>query len=104
MAKGKKTGGRKKGSRNRSVSEVKDLVDAIFKKVNPVEKAIKLLEFGSDKTQGTVLLRLLEYRYGKPEQPITGGRDDTEPIRVVVEHTGASAEFFAKQAVVLGLK
>ena len=36
------------------------------------QKAIKLLEFGSDKTQGTVLLKLLEYRYGKPVQPIEG--------------------------------
>ena len=70
MAKGKKTGGRQKGSKNRTSTEVQDLVDAIFKKVNPVDKAIKLLEFGSDKTQGTVLLKLMEYRYGKPVQPL----------------------------------
>lgn len=70
--KGKKTGGRQKGSKNRSVAEVKDLVDLIFAKIDPVEKSIKLLEFGSDKTQATVLLRLLEYRYGKPVQPVSG--------------------------------
>ena len=87
MAKGKKTGGRQKGSRNRNVHEVKDLVDAIFKKVDPVEKAIKLLEFGSDKTQATVLVRLLEYRYGKPPQPIEGTQEGGA-FKVIVEHIG----------------
>lgn len=70
MAKGIKTGGRQKGSKNHKTSEVKDLVEAIFRKVDPVEKAVKLLEFGTDKTQATVLLRLFEYRYGKPQEHI----------------------------------
>lgn len=73
MAKGKKTGGgSRKGKPNKTAADVKQLVDAIFKKVDPVTKAIKLLEFGSDKTQAGVLMRLLEYRYGKPVQPISG--------------------------------
>lgn len=80
MAKGVKTGGRQKGSKNRSALEVKDLVDAIFKKIDPIEKAIKLLEFGSEKAQATILMRLLEYRYGKPIQPISG--EGGGPVRV----------------------
>lgn len=87
MAKGAKTGGRKKGTPNRNASDVKQLVDAIFKKVDPIEKAIKLLEFGSDKTQATVLVRLLEYRYGKPVQPIEGTQEGGA-FRVIVEHIG----------------
>lgn len=84
MAKGKKTGGRQKGSRNRSAADVKDLVDAIFRKIDPVEKAIKLLEFGSDKTQATVLLQLLAYRYGKPSQEIKGtGPGGAIPVQLV---------------------
>lgn len=84
---GKREGaGRKKGGKNKSTTEVQALVDAIFKKVDPVAKAIKLLEFGSDKTQASVLLRLMEYRYGKPAQEITG--QGGEPIRVLVEHIG----------------
>lgn len=78
---GKREGaGRKKGSANKSTQEVKELVDAIFRKVDPVQKAIKLLEFGSDKTQGMMLLRLLEYRYGKPVQPISGPDGGSIPV------------------------
>lgn len=88
VPKGKRFGGRQKGTKNHGTADVKDLVDAIFKRVDPVEKAIKLLEFGTDKTQATVLMRLFEYRYGKPPQPITGGGDGSEPIRVVIERIG----------------
>lgn len=82
---GKREGaGRKKGSVNKSTAEVKDLVAAIFKKVDPVTKAIKLLEFGSDKTQATVLLRLLEYAYGRPVQEIKGpGPGGAIPVQLI---------------------
>lgn len=92
MAKGKKTGGRQKGSRNHNVAEVKDLVDAIFKKVDPVTKAIKLLEFGSDKTQGTVLLKLLEYRYGKPVQPLSGPDGGPIPLTHTIRFGDGKSE------------
>jgi hypothetical protein len=81
---GKRPGaGRKKGGQNRTTAEIKALIDEIFLKIDPVEKAIKLLQFGSDKTQATILLRLLEYRYGKPVQPITG----PEGVPIDVMHT-----------------
>jgi len=83
---GKRPGaGRKKGSKNKSTQEIQAVVDAIFRKIDPVAKAIKLLEFGSDKTQATVLLRLFEYKYGKPVQEIKGTGEDGA-IRVIVEH------------------
>jgi len=85
MAKGKKTGGRQKGSQNKTTKEIQGLVDAIFRKVNPAAKAIKLLEFGTDRTQATVLLRLLEYRYGKPKEKID--LEVSGPEGGAIEHT-----------------
>lgn len=47
---------------------------------------------------------VMAYRHGKPIQPVSGAPIDSEPIRVEVNHIGASAEFFAKQAAALGLR
>jgi hypothetical protein len=46
----------------------------------------------------------MAYKYDKPAQPVNSAPLHVEPIQVKVEHIGASAEFFAKQAAVLGLK
>ena len=70
MAKGKKTGGRTKGTPNKLTRDVQTFVDAIFRKVNPIEKLETLLASESDKVQAGVLLRLLEYRYGKPKESV----------------------------------
>jgi hypothetical protein len=89
---GKREGaGRKKGGQNKSTAEIKEIVDAIFKKVNPVEKAIKLLEFGGDKTQAMMLLKLWEYRYGKPVQPI-GPVEGGGQFEYTIRFGGGSAE------------
>lgn len=84
---GKRQGaGRKKGGHNQSTHDVKELVDQIFSKVDPIKKALYLFEKGSDKTQVTLLMRLLEYRYGKPVQPIEGVQDGV-PIGIqIVSH------------------
>ena len=67
MAKGRKTGGRKKGTPNKLTRDVQEFVERIFEAVDPVEITVALLtKCKSEKVQGMVLLRLLEYRYGRP--------------------------------------
>jgi hypothetical protein len=70
MAKGRKTGGRKKGTPNRLTRDVQAFVDAIFCKVDPIDKLETLLASESERVQAGVLLRLLEYRYGKPKESV----------------------------------
>ncbi len=63
--------GRKPGVPNRSTPEVRDLLDAVFAKVDPVKKLVDLLNKPLDVgTEARVLLRLLEYRYGQPQQHV----------------------------------
>ena len=76
MAKGRKTGGRKKGTPNKLTRDVQEFVERIFEAVDPVEITVELLtKCKSEKVQGMVLLRLLEYRYGRPryELAVDGG-------------------------------
>jgi len=68
MAKGVKTGGRRKGTLNKSTQEVQAWIDEIFQEINPTEHAKKLIQSESDKVSAMVFLRLMEYRYGKPTE------------------------------------
>lgn len=70
MAQGVKTGGRKKGTNNKLTRDVQAFVDKVFSEVNPIDKLTDLLASESDKVQAGVMLRLLEYRYGKPKESI----------------------------------
>jgi hypothetical protein len=70
MAKGIKTGGRKAGSRNKLTRDVQEFVDKVFRNIDPVDKLTVLLSSESEKVQAGILLRLLEYRYGKPKESI----------------------------------
>ncbi|SRR6266566_3317897 len=71
MAQGFKSGGRKKGTPNKSTETVHQLLDQVFAKVNPVRKLISLLNKPLDAgVEARVLLRLLEYRYGQPTENI----------------------------------
>lgn len=74
--------GRKKGIPNQSTLAIKQLVDCIFERVNPVQKAIKLLRSKSDRTQAMIFLRLLEYRYGRPSQ--TDGDGETHDFKKIL--------------------
>jgi len=63
--------GRKVGSTNKSTLELRELLDAVFAKVDPVQKLADLLSKPMDSgTEARVLLRLLEYRYGQPQQNV----------------------------------
>ena len=63
MAKGKKTGGRKKGTPNKR-QDLQEFLDAVFERVDPAELAVKLLKAKAPNER--LLIRLLEYRYGRP--------------------------------------
>jgi len=84
MAKGIKTGGRKKGTPNKSQQDVQVLLDAVFKQVDPIEKLVNLLHKPLDAgVEARVLLRLLEYRYGQPRQEISGLNGGALQIQIV---------------------
>ena len=83
MARGFKTGGgSRKGRRNKLTKDVQDFVDQIFKRIDPIEKIETLLASESEKVQAGVMIRLLEYRYGKPKESIelTGNITYTEAL------------------------
>lgn len=67
-------------------------VDAIFSKVDPIEKLETLLASESDKVQAGVLLRLLEYRYGKPKESmeLNGNISLREIVRKARERANAA--------------
>lgn len=66
-----KAGGRRKGSQNKVTRDVQLFVDRVFARVDPLERVEALLRSESEKVQAGVLLRLLEYRYGKPKESIS---------------------------------
>jgi hypothetical protein len=74
MAKGRKTGGRKKGTPNKR-QDLQEFLDAIFERVDPVQLAVKLLK--GKVPNERLLIRLLEYRYGRP--PLLTGGETTMP-------------------------
>lgn len=82
---GKREGaGRKAGGHNKSTPEVRALLDAVFAKVDPVKKLVALLNKPMDPSvEARVLLRLLEYRYGLPQQTVAITGADGGPV----EHT-----------------
>jgi hypothetical protein len=63
MAKGRKTGGRKKGTPNKR-QDLQEFLDDIFEQVDPAQLAVKRLK--ANDPNGRFLIRLLEYRYGRP--------------------------------------
>jgi hypothetical protein len=70
MALGKKTGGRKAGIPNRRTEDVRSLVDAIFKKYDPVKTAGELYASGDPKVVATVWKTCLQYKFGLPAQTV----------------------------------
>lgn len=77
-----KHGGRVKGTPNKTTRDVQDFVDQVFALVDPIEVAERLLK-SSDKAAGQMLSLLLQYRYGKPIQPISGPDGGAIPVRLV---------------------
>ena len=67
---GRKTGGRKKGSKNRLTKDVEVLIREVFKRVKPVDKLEELLGSEDPRVSSVVLLRLMDHLYGKPKESI----------------------------------
>jgi hypothetical protein len=90
--KGMKTGGRKKGSVNKSTRDVQVLVDKVFKKVEPVQKIVDLLNKPMDvNVEARVLLRLLEYRYGQPTASVEHSGPDGGPVALLLDSSSLPA-------------
>src|SRR5713226_10043749 len=65
-------GGKQKGQKNKATRDVQAFVDAVFKRVNPLKVDQELLQSTDEKVRAMMLRSLLEFRYGKPAQPVTG--------------------------------
>ncbi len=92
MALGKKTGGRKKGTPNRATAAAKEFVARVEKKLAARKVAgyaslgeigATLLTCGMPPVIERVWERLMEYKYGKPVQPLSGPEDG--PVRIVLD-------------------
>ena len=77
MARGKKTGGRQKGSLNRATIEIKEASRALLEDPLYVAALQARLHAG---TAGSVEPLLYHYAYGKPKETI----EHTSPMRPVV--------------------
>lgn len=80
------------GSKNKLTLDVQAFVDRVFAKVDPIEKLESLLASESEKVQAGVILRLLEYRYGKPKESleVTGTISLAEVIERARQRTKTS--------------
>jgi hypothetical protein len=79
--KGVRYGGRQKGTPNKR-HELQELLDAVFAKVDPIEKLCSLLNKPLDAgTEARILLRLLEYRYGQPPATVSLVGADAGPVK-----------------------
>lgn len=70
MAKGLKTGGRTKGSRNKKLTDIDIFVARIEQEMDLGQVGIDLLKCGQAATIAKVWQIVLEYKLGKPVQPI----------------------------------
>lgn len=74
MAKGRKTGGRKKGTPNKR-QDLQGFRDSIFERVDPAQLVVKLLN--AKVPNERLLIRVLEYCYGRP--PVSTEGEITMP-------------------------
>jgi hypothetical protein len=75
--KGVRYGGRKKGTPNKR-DGLEPFLRKVFKLADPVEVAEKLLN--ADTPDSKLLIRLLEYKFGRPPQEISGPDGGAIPV------------------------
>jgi hypothetical protein len=93
MAKGKKTGGRTKGTPNKSTSEIKALAQAHG--AEAIKALVAIMQTGeSDATKVAAIRELLDRGYGKATQPIAGDPDQPLTYQIV---SGVPREVIAQQ-------
>lgn len=90
MAKGKKTGGRKAGSTNKSTVEGREYVDRVRARLKAQHKltleqvSVELLAPTAPAAiRQRELQDLRQYEYGKPVQPIVSGDETVVPFYIV---------------------
>ena len=78
--KGRKTSGPK---RPKPIPrDARQLVNAVFQRINPVTTAARLLRCKADATVAKTWTLMLEYRYGKPVQHLQAQGADGAPVTV----------------------
>lgn len=83
MAKGRKTGGRKPGSRNKATAEVKELARNYAPEA--FASLVQIAKSGSSEAARVAAIReILDRAYGKAPQAITGDGDGG-PVKHVLE-------------------
>jgi len=79
--------GRKTGSKTGSAigpwNNVKELCDAVFAQHDPIAIANNLLTCGDAKVVERVWEKLLEYKFGKPVQPVSGADGGAIQVQIV---------------------
>lgn len=73
--------GRRKGTKNKATEDVKKLIDENVDFNMIIQGLYKLAKGGDTYAAKT----LLEYRYGKPKQPVEGDFDGNLTIKIVRE-------------------
>ena len=92
MAKGQKTGGRVAGTRNKTTRELKEIIDSV---IEPKSLVIGLTKIAGDveappAARVAAYKELLDRRYGKAPQAITGA--DGGPLAIVAAMGKATDE------------
>ena len=101
MKGGKRQGaGRPKGAPNKSTAEIRELAQRFSPQaVNELARLAGLVDGAagaeSEAVRKSALDSLLDRGHGKPSQPVVGGDDDEEPIKL--EHA-ATDEFISRIA------
>lgn len=78
--------GRPKGSKN-TKDRLEKFLLGVFSEVNPEAFGRELLRSTDEKVRTQVYLRLLEYKFGKPSQPITGEGGGPISVQLVTNVT-----------------
>jgi len=100
MAKGTKTGGRRKGSTNKATDEIREILDSnvdfneVVKKLLELTNGVQLqvmtdkgAKIYTEKPDAAAAKILMEYRWGKPQQKI--------------EHSGGLTEIIISKKVIV---
>jgi hypothetical protein len=83
MAKGVKTGGRKKGSLNQSTEDTRNWASKLKKKHGVDSIIAEVMESGELRDKLVVWKLLTEYERGKPVQPHAGENGGAIPVTIV---------------------
>lgn len=82
MAKGRKTGGRKLGGKNKRTQDVEAYARGIVE--DPKVQAVMLKQAQEGTLPAPIVQMLHAYAYGKPVERVELSGDEEKPLRVVI--------------------